>query len=247
MTAPQAKRPANTSAPPFSVFWSAKNTDYHPLVDKLIANNLSVFLAFACSRLGMTANFLTVLRGFLAVLAFCFSLFLPVDRPSLSILCIFALSYFIFLLDCADGQLARATNTESRFGKFLDLCVDIISLPLFLGTFFCFSFRYFDNLQDSAYMIISFFVGFVFIVTKIAKFFTWVLFYNFLKTASAEKHRTNNTLITILSNLSDTQFSIFGFLLFPVSPALTFLFFACQSVVATASFLRFIWRAHRLR
>ena len=156
---------------PFSQFAATKNVERHPLIDKLVANNLSVFLAFMFYRMGLAANDVTALRGVLSVIYFIVAVFLPSNSVALSILALFFFAYFIFLLDCADGQLARATETESRFGDFFDICIDNSAHALLLGGFFCFAYKYFEHIGDVYHMRMSLVVGFLLVVSKTSRFF----------------------------------------------------------------------------
>ncbi len=228
----------------FSHFAAVKNAERHPLIDKLVSNNLSIFLAFMFYKMGLTANNVTVFRGVLSVIYLIFVIFLPSESVIFPILAIFFSSYFIFLLDCADGQLARATETESRFGGFLDICIDNSAHALLLGGFFCYTYKYFENIGDIYYMKMSLVVGFFFVISRISESYIWREFLHVY--GNLHDQPNNNSIVhAAIKNLFSTQSSIFGFLLFPVSPTLAFLFFIFLAMLATASCLRFLWRAHR--
>jgi phosphatidylglycerophosphate synthase len=67
-------------------------------------------------RLGMTPNAVTILSGFLCLVAFCLSLFPAVacHRVAIYLYLVFA------VLDCADGNMARVTGKKTTYGGWLD-------------------------------------------------------------------------------------------------------------------------------
>ena len=79
--------------------------------------------AYLASRLGLKPNHLTFISCGLIIL----SMVLAVGMPgygwmkAISVSSLLALS---FVIDCADGQLARATNQTSKLGAWLDHLVD---------------------------------------------------------------------------------------------------------------------------
>jgi phosphatidylglycerophosphate synthase len=78
---------------------------------------LSVFFSHAAIRMGISANLLTVF-WLLAIAGASLSISLGIAWPH-RLLAIF-LILLHFLLDCADGEVARATNTSSRAGGNLE-------------------------------------------------------------------------------------------------------------------------------
>lgn len=84
---------------------------------------LGAFFAYLSSKLGLTPNMVTLLSAFFIVLSV---LLLSVGGLGSSKVAIgfFALMVIAYGLDCADGQLARATKQNSKLGAWLDHLVD---------------------------------------------------------------------------------------------------------------------------
>ena len=81
------------------------------------------YFAFLSSRVGMTPNHLTILSGFLVSLAMAVMLY-GAGRGIWWALAVVILSIVSYSLDCADGQLARATKQSSKYGAWLDHVLD---------------------------------------------------------------------------------------------------------------------------
>lgn len=86
-------------------------------------HHAGAFFAFLASRLGMTPNMLTVLSGVLVIVAVELMLSVGIGHWA-SAIGVFSLMVISYALDCADGQLARATGQCSKFGAWLDHVVD---------------------------------------------------------------------------------------------------------------------------
>ena len=104
----------------FSRFWAKRFYQDHLLIDRLFLYQISIFIAFLAYKLRVTPNQLTIGGCGLATLAGISALFLGTDSTIWPIVVIFVLAQSAFLLDAADGQLARCTNNTSKFGAFLD-------------------------------------------------------------------------------------------------------------------------------
>jgi len=228
----------------FSQFVGVRNAKHHPFIDKLIINNLSIVLAFGFYRLGLSANHVTALRGVLSIIYFTMALFLASDDIAFSILAIFLFAYLIYALDCADGQLARATKTESRFGNFFDICIDTIAHSLVYGGIFLYAYRYYLYIGDVYYMNLSIVVGLLFLISQTSRFFILHI-YDRIYGDLLDLQNPPAIVDDVIMSAFGLQSQIFGILLFLVSPALAFLFFVLHTVVAAASCLRYLWRGHR--
>ncbi|MEO1858131.1 MAG: CDP-alcohol phosphatidyltransferase family protein [Rubritalea sp.] len=81
------------------------------------------FFAFLASRCKVTPNQLTLASGLLVILAMVLMLELGLGSwiAAIGVLVLMVVSY---ALDCADGQLARATGQCSKYGTWLDHVVD---------------------------------------------------------------------------------------------------------------------------
>lgn len=84
---------------------------------------LGAFFAFLASRVGLTPNHLTLLSGVLVSVAMAVMLYGTGKSVIWSLLVVF-LSVISYALDCADGQLARATKQCSKYGAWLDHVLD---------------------------------------------------------------------------------------------------------------------------
>ena len=144
MTAAVGRKPVE-QALSLRDFWDRRNLGSDLLIERLTSNNVSIGLAFAAHRLGMSANMISVGGCVFGILTFLTAIVLPVDMPTLSVITIFALSQFAFLLDCADGQLARVTGTTSQYGSFLDKSFDVVSTSLQYAAFFAYIYRLFTS------------------------------------------------------------------------------------------------------
>ena len=81
------------------------------------------FFAFLASRVSITPNHLTILSGLLVSLSMWEMLY-AVGKGIFWALLVTALSVVSYGLDCADGQLARATRQTSKYGAWLDHVLD---------------------------------------------------------------------------------------------------------------------------
>ena len=79
--------------------------------------------AFCASRVGMTPNHLTLLSGVLVTISMI-AMPYGVGKGISWALLVALLSMASYSLDCADGQLARATKQTSKFGAWLDHVLD---------------------------------------------------------------------------------------------------------------------------
>lgn len=110
------------TAPAFGEFWSLRHAGGGHLVTRHLSQRIGAICAWAAARLGLTPSQVTLLGT--ATFLGGASLFAlgPKDLPSaLACAALFQLGYG---LDCADGQLARATGRSSAFGAWLDVACD---------------------------------------------------------------------------------------------------------------------------
>lgn len=77
---------------------------------------LSIPASWLFLRIGMTPNAVTVMSGFLCVVAFCLSLFPAVLCQRVAIYLYLAFA----VLDCADGNMARAIGKKTVYGGWVD-------------------------------------------------------------------------------------------------------------------------------
>ena len=84
---------------------------------------IGALFAFGASKVGLNPNQLTYLSGITVFLSMVI-MFNKVGQGVLWAAVVTLLSVVSYALDCADGQLARATNTCSKYGAWLDHVLD---------------------------------------------------------------------------------------------------------------------------
>ena len=101
----------------------------HPastIFHKYVSKNLAKIIVFVSLKFDTSPNSLSLLSTFCLLLAIFFS----INSFWLFIL----LTQISYGLDCSDGVLARITNHQSIFGKFLDIALDRINMLIFYGS-----------------------------------------------------------------------------------------------------------------
>ena len=98
--------------------------------------------------------------GFLAAFV------LPAGTPAVSIAVIVILAELAFVLDCADGLLARVTGKATPFGDLLDHTLDIASQSFALGAIFVYAHRAGLAEQDFGLAGAALAIGFLFLVAR---------------------------------------------------------------------------------
>lgn len=93
-----------------------KSKDTEEFLDILFYRPLGYVLALGSKALGLTPNAVTIISIFVGVIAGHFFFYQSLLLNLVGIV----LLIFANALDSADGQLARITNTKSRFGRILD-------------------------------------------------------------------------------------------------------------------------------
>ncbi len=233
----------------FAGLWNRRHDGVTLAVDRLVPYNLAVIIAYGSARAGLTPNQVSFLSGVIAFIAFVLGLSLPLDQGYLSIILIYGTSQLSYVFDCADGQLARATDAMSRFGDFLDKGVDIASFTLLYGGFFAYLYRHFVAAGDSDAAVRWLLLGFLFLLARASRFAVWQRLEVELGAAGAagaEKASGDGWGVTALKNFMDMQVSLFGMLLFPFAPDLTYALFAMQTVVLAVVYVRYFFRAKDL-
>lgn len=93
-----------------------KSKDTEEFLDILFYRPVGYALALGSRSLGLTPNAVTIISIFTGIAAGHFFYYKSLSLNLIGI----ALLVFSNALDSADGQLARITNTKSRFGRILD-------------------------------------------------------------------------------------------------------------------------------
>ena len=100
---------------------SLKPPETEELINQLINRPLAFITAKVLQKLKATPNFVTLLSLLCGVSSgFIFSRGRYPD-----ILLAGLLLQFMIVFDCADGQLARITDTSSKFGRIIDTFADL--------------------------------------------------------------------------------------------------------------------------
>jgi len=110
------------NSPTFRDFWSQKYAATGCfLLTREFSQRIGAIVAWAAFRLRLSANTITIISYPLTLIA-C-AVYLLGDSVTCILLAalIFQLA---FGLDCADGQLARATGKASIYGAWLDIAID---------------------------------------------------------------------------------------------------------------------------
>ena len=228
----------------FLDFWKQRNVGDSVWIDKYTANNLSIIIAYRSYLLNIGPNHLSCLSGSFSIFAFIFALLLPADNINFSVFIIYAMAQFSYLLDCADGQLARTSGQESDFGAFLDHGIDIVSAFFQFGALFCYLFRYFSAIGDVSLAELSLLIGFLFLSARSSRFFSMQYFIHMFSYMERKNRGQQSVVEHVLSSFMDHQMSLIGMFVFLISPLLGFAFFASQTVIITAIYLRYFYRAY---
>jgi phosphatidylglycerophosphate synthase len=124
---PEQKEAAQTDDKELSLrqLWGLVRPTY--LWTRYIDHPLGVLLAWICLRLGIGARTLTVLTA-IPVLFGAYSL-LVFPHPW-NLAGFLVAIQFSYIMDCADGPVARATGAASGPGAFLDRLIDFFSLAV---------------------------------------------------------------------------------------------------------------------
>ncbi len=106
---------------PLGRFISAGSDEQGPLWDRLLFERAGGYLAFVLHKLGVSPDAVTFAGGVCGVLGVTL---LGTAAESWQVLTAGALLLLAYSLDCADGQLARATGRTSARGAWLDVTAD---------------------------------------------------------------------------------------------------------------------------
>lgn len=118
------------AAQPMAEAHSQANADLDGFVDRYFNRKVSTFLTRLFLRIGLSPNAITVLSLFIGLMAagsFALGGYMAGIIGSL----LFQLSAIV---DCCDGEVARLTNRQSRFGQQLDIAADnVVHMAIFAG------------------------------------------------------------------------------------------------------------------
>lgn len=230
----------------FGYFWTRRHEGVTLLIDRYVAYNLSVFATFCSARAGLTPNHVSLISVAFAAVAFLLGVFLPAGDMLSSVAMIYAASQIAYVFDCADGQLARATDTTSKYGDFFDKSIDIISNTLIFGGYFAFLYRHFVTIDEPGTAPSWLLLGFFFLTARAARFAVWQRLEAEHGPALSGQETREGMAVALLKNFMDMQVSLFGMLLFPFVPELAFALFSTQTLILAAVYVRYFARAKDL-
>ncbi|MHA1536706.1 MAG: CDP-alcohol phosphatidyltransferase family protein [Alphaproteobacteria bacterium] len=237
-------RPGMSGKPTFSHFFAQRNDENQLAIDKLIANNISAFIAYIFHAFNITPNNTTVLSGTMGIFALILSIVLPNDQMLLSILIIYAAAQTSFILDCTDGLLARATNNSSKFGEFFDHTLDAFSFFIIFGGFFTYLYRHYLFLDNKLYAYLCLISGFFIIFTHTIRFMAWINFRHLFGLDEKSSPAKDGVAVLILKNFMDHQISLFGMLVFLIHPVAAFALYFTQGFILLGAYFRYFYRAY---
>lgn len=229
---------------PFSHFRACRNSEGQVAIDRLFANNISVFLAFISYRIRISPNQITMTSGFLGIISLTLSILLPIDQFFTSIILIFAASQLSYFMDCTDGLLARSTNNTSIFGEFFDHTLDAFSFFIIFGGFFAYLYRHYESTGDTLIAHLCLITGFFIIFTHTIRFMAWSNYLFIFGSNPETAKKRENIVIEILKNAMDHQVSLFGMLVFLLHPMAAFALFFLQGVILLGVYFRYFYRAY---
>lgn len=225
-------------------FWQRRNLETHLLLDRYTVHNVSIFFAYAAYRLKLTPNHLSAASGAFSALALIAAAFTPANDLVVPILAIYALSQISYLFDCADGQLARATETASTYGAFLDKAMDLASVKLQYGAFFIFLYRYYMAEGHSIEAQSWLFGGLAFIFFKLARFVVSQFFANMMPDVYENSKSNPTSIFELIKNFMDHQVSLLNMLVFLLSPLACMLIYLAQTTLLSIAWVRYFRRGY---
>jgi phosphatidylglycerophosphate synthase len=214
-------------------FWRGRNLDSQLLLDRLTVHRY---------RLNLSANNISVGSGLFSLLALIAAATMGTDSATMPVLTIFALSHFSYILDCADGQLARATGTTSPYGAFLDRAMDLVGIQLQYSAFFIFLYRYYMAAGSTFEAQIWLFGGLAFVFIYLARFTVWQFFLHLMPETYEDSKGKPNVASEILKGLIDHQVVVLTMLVFLISPMACLAIFTFQALLLCAIWLRYFKR-----
>lgn len=224
-------------------FWRKRNLGSHLTLDRWTVHNVSVFAAYLAYKLGVSPNGVSLASGIFSVCTIVAAALLPAGELTFSILVVWGLAQFAYLLDCADGQLARITNKTSELGAFLDKSMDVSGTMLQFGAFSIFVYRHYADVGDMAQAHLFLYAGLIFVFFKISRFVVWQFFLNMLP-ETYETSKTRPAVVSeVLKNLADHQISLMNMLVFLVSPIACLSIYIAQTVLIALAWARYFPRA----
>ncbi len=241
-------KPRLKDKPDFDAIWAKRGSGFTTAFSRATTSHSAALVAIVSAWRGMTPNHLTVLSCLAGVAAFIIAFFLPTGQPVISVIVLFVVAELAFVLDCADGNLARGTNSATRFGGYFDHTLDVVSQTCALAAIFVFAYRTGLASNNASLAHAALIIGFVFLLVREARHFAVHLFQEMFspERAPAGSSHTMATAVTLLKSLHTYQASMLAVLVYLASPIASLVIFGIQAGLLVISILRHIGRARRL-
>ena len=232
--------------PRFDEFWSSRDDGYKVAVNRWATSHAAALVAYISARLGLTPNQVTLMSFVCGIAGFLLAFGLPVSRPELSIAVIVIFAELTFILDCADGLLARVTDTATPYGSLIDHTLDIASQSCALSAIFVFAYRAELSLQNPELANAALVVGFLFLVARITRNTAIHLSGALLSQQATALRPKRSVLNRLLTNLLEYQVSMIAVIVYLLSPVASLMMFGAQTLLCIAAVIRRIVRAMNL-
>jgi len=178
---------------------SSTDSYFHLFTAKFISKPIVPFLI----KLGIHNPNIVSFISFITILWTSALLFMSDQEKIMNRIIVVLLIEISFILDCADGQMARFLNKKSLFGAWLDRFLDRIGEMVLYTAIGYFSWLYFGSL---VYLVLGVITGFLFSYYSLIHSHKDYVFYGELM---KNPHQTGTFTINT-SNKITTRFTIFG-------------------------------------
>ena len=232
--------------PRFEEFWSARDDGYETAVNRWATSHAAASVAYVSARLGLTPNQVTLMSFICGIVSFLIAFSLPVSQPAISIAVIVIFAELTFILDCADGLLARVTDTATPYGNLIDHTLDVASQSCALSGVFVYAYRAGLSLQNPELANATLVVGFLFLVARITRHTAIHLSDSLFGEQTTALRPTGNVLNSLLTNLLEYQVSMIAVVAYLLSPMASLVMFGAQTLMCAAAVTRRIVRAMNL-
>ncbi len=244
----RSEKPRLEDKPDFNAIWAKRGAGFETAFSRATTSHSAALVAFVSSWLGMTPNHLTLLSCLAGVAAFIIAFLLPTGQPVISVIVLFVIAELVFVLDCADGILARGTNSTTRFGGYLDHTLDVVSQTCGLAAIFVFAYRSGLASNNAEFAHAALIVGFLFLLARNTRHFAVLLYHEMFSTERVplSSSHTMAAAETVLKSLHTYQVSMLAVLVYLASPIASLVIYGMQAALLTISVFRHIGRARRL-
>ena len=229
--------------PGFEQYWSSRGDGYGTAINRWATSHAAALVAYGSARLGLTPNQVTLMSLVCGMVGFLLAFGLPVSQPVISISVIVILAELTFILDCADGLLARATDTATPCGEYIDHTLDIASQSCALSAFFVFAYRAELSLQNPGLANAAPVVGFLFLAARITRHTAIHLSGSLFGPQTTAQRSKRSILSRLLTNLLEYQVSMLAVVTYLLSPTASLAIFGAQALMCAAAVARRIVRA----